>query len=137
MYFNNNSVKVSRQFFFLRVSTLLIGCCFFKLLIKRARESRELRDFSGSGSGSTKKQWLHGSTALAPARLHKPVRNQLLKINFLLEKLFVHKSSCIGQDKTKTTKRGSLKFFYDFERRFLIILVVHHITLSKFISILF
>ena len=63
MYFNNNSVKVSRQFFFLRVSTFLIGCCFFKLLIKRARESRELRDFSGSGSGSgsTKKQWLHGS----------------------------------------------------------------------------
>ena len=36
MYFNNNSVKVSRQFFFLRVSTSLIGCCFFKLLIKRA-----------------------------------------------------------------------------------------------------
>ena len=76
MYFNNNSVKVSRQFFFLRVSTFLIGCCFFKLLIKRARESRELRDFSGSGSGSgsgsTKKQWLHGSTAPAPARLHKP-----------------------------------------------------------------
>ena len=87
MYFNNNSVKVSRQFFFLRVSTFLIGCCFFKLLIKRARESRELRDFSGSGSGSgsTKKQWLHGSTAPAPARLHKPAHINLTTtpINFM------------------------------------------------------